>query len=86
MRTEMQRMSLQVFVLTVTLLGASLSSALAEDVFWLGKPATDWQKEALPLGNGRMGCMVFGGVEAERIHEKEEREREASILKELENL
>ena len=25
-------------------------------------PATDWEKEALPLGNGSIGAMVFGGV------------------------
>jgi len=60
MRTEMQRMSIQAFALTVTLLGASFSSALAEDVLWLGKPATDWQTEAFPLGNGRMGWTWSG--------------------------
>ncbi len=31
-----------------------------------GKPAAQWQ-EALPLGNGRIGAMVFGGVDRERI-------------------
>lgn len=31
------------------------------------RPAQKWAAEALPLGNGRMGCMVFGGVERERI-------------------
>ena len=30
------------------------------------KPATKWT-EALPLGNGRIGAMVFGGTEDERI-------------------
>ncbi len=30
-------------------------------------PATDWEKEALPLGNGRLGVMVFGGVDEETI-------------------
>ncbi len=29
-------------------------------------PATAWE-EALPIGNGRMGAMIFGGVEEERI-------------------
>ena len=33
---------------------------------WYARPAKDWN-EALPLGNGRMGAMVFGGVEDERI-------------------
>ena len=30
------------------------------------KPATQWT-EALPLGNGRIGAMVFGGTEDERL-------------------
>ena len=25
-------------------------------------PAKSWEKEALPLGNGKIGAMVFGGV------------------------
>jgi len=29
-------------------------------------PATRWE-EALPIGNGRQGAMVFGGVEEERL-------------------
>ncbi len=33
---------------------------------WYAQPATNWN-EALPVGNGRLGAMVFGGVEAERI-------------------
>ena len=36
-------------------------------VLWYDKPATDWEKEALPLGNGRIGAMVFGGVDSERL-------------------
>lgn len=30
-------------------------------------PATNWESEALPLGNGFIGAMVFGGVEQDRI-------------------
>ncbi|WP_424314952.1 glycoside hydrolase family 95 protein [Haloferula sp.] len=33
---------------------------------WYDKPAEDWI-EALPIGNGKMGAMVFGGIEEERI-------------------
>jgi len=36
------------------------------------RPATDWEKEALPLGNGRLGCMVFGGIEREHIQFNED--------------
>jgi alpha-L-fucosidase 2 len=31
------------------------------------KPAKDWMTEALPIGNGRLGAMIFGGVEQEHI-------------------
>ncbi|MCY1719339.1 glycoside hydrolase family 95 protein [Prolixibacteraceae bacterium Z1-6] len=34
---------------------------------WYEKPATDWMTEALPVGNGYMGAMFFGGVEKEQI-------------------
>jgi alpha-L-fucosidase 2 len=40
-------------------------------LLWYDKPATDWEKEALPIGNGRIGGMVFGGVESERIQVSE---------------
>ena len=33
---------------------------------WYRRPAQDWL-EALPLGNGRLAAMVFGGVETERL-------------------
>ena len=32
---------------------------------WYDKPATIWE-EALPLGNGKTGAMVFGGIATER--------------------
>jgi len=39
----------------------------AANVLLLDRPAANWEKEAFPLGNGRLGCMVFGGVPEERI-------------------
>ncbi|HEY3333277.1 MAG TPA: glycoside hydrolase family 95 protein [Capsulimonadaceae bacterium] len=33
---------------------------------WLNEPAREWH-EALPLGNGKIGAMVFGGIHCERI-------------------
>lgn len=39
---------------------------------WYRKPARKWENEALPVGNGRMGAMVFGGVDRERIQFNEE--------------
>ncbi|MEO8335897.1 MAG: glycoside hydrolase family 95 protein [bacterium] len=33
---------------------------------WYKRPAAQWV-EALPIGNGRMGAMIFGGIERERL-------------------
>ena len=38
---------------------------------WFTCPAEDWN-EALPVGNGRLGAMVFGGIENERLQLNEE--------------
>jgi alpha-L-fucosidase 2 len=38
----------------------------ATEILWYDKPAADFHG-SLPLGNGRLGAMVFGGVEEERI-------------------
>lgn len=38
---------------------------------WYRKPAEldhkGWEEDALPLGNGQLGCKVFGGISKERI-------------------
>jgi alpha-L-fucosidase 2 len=38
---------------------------------WYRQPATNWV-EALPVGNGRLGAMIFGGVERERLQLNED--------------
>ncbi len=38
---------------------------------WYRQPANEWT-EALPVGNGRLGAMVFGGLPKERIQLNEE--------------
>ena len=40
-------------------------------VLWYQKPAQNWN-EALPIGNGRIGGMVFGGIRSEQIQVNEE--------------
>ncbi|HEY1113064.1 MAG TPA: glycoside hydrolase N-terminal domain-containing protein, partial [Chitinophagaceae bacterium] len=40
-------------------------------LLWYRQPAAKWT-EALPIGNGRLGAMIFGGVEQERIQFNEE--------------
>lgn len=47
-------------------------SILSDDLkLWYKKPATEWT-DALPIGNGRLGGMVFGGVTRECIQLNEE--------------
>lgn len=38
---------------------------------WFSHPASHWN-EALPVGNGRLGAMVFGGVQSERLQLNEQ--------------
>lgn len=38
---------------------------------WYGQPAAKWE-EALPLGNGRLGAMMFGGAAVEHIQWNED--------------
>ena len=51
----------------------SSSGAPAPDelTLWYQQPAREWV-EALPLGNGRLGAMVFGGVAEERLQLNED--------------
>lgn len=51
---------------------------------WYVKPAEKWV-EALPLGNGRIGAMVFGGVYKERIQLNEDTLWSGIPLKKEEN-
>ena len=39
---------------------------------WYSQPATSWEREALPIGNGRLGAMIFGGLSRDRIALNEE--------------
>ncbi len=61
-------------ILFVALLFGMVSSTHAQQQnlqLWYNKPAEKWV-EALPIGNGRLGAMVFGGVERDRIQFNEE--------------
>lgn len=47
-------------------------TAMAQDLkLWYSRPAEQWT-DALPIGNSRMGAMVFGGVEQETLQLNEE--------------
>jgi len=59
-------------ILLSSLTALPLFAADPTTTLWYDKPATDWQTEALPIGNGRIGAMIFGGVARERIALNEE--------------
>jgi alpha-L-fucosidase 2 len=54
-------------VLCLSLLSAKTTRCADDLILRYDTAATDWEKEALPIGNGRIGAMVFGGVGEELI-------------------
>jgi alpha-L-fucosidase 2 len=57
--------------LTLTLLASAgpgrAATAGADLKLLYDAPAQDWEKEALPIGNGRIGAMLFGGLAHDRV-------------------
>ena len=53
--------------------GAQVRPAVetTSNVLWYRQPAANWN-EALPIGSGRLGAMVFGGIDDERLQLNEE--------------
>ena len=52
--------------LALTLFCLTLSLQAAETTLWYDRPATVWT-EALPVGNGKLAAMIFGGIETEHL-------------------
>lgn len=65
-RSRLFSIGVMIFVLTSPRLFAQKDLKL-----WYRQPARNWN-EALPIGNGRIGAMVFGGVNEELIQLNEE--------------
>jgi len=62
------------FLLSGILLSSSMSCSTvsADDlVLWYRQPASEWT-EALAIGNGRLGAMVFGGISQEHLQFNED--------------
>lgn len=53
------------------LLAVAALAAVEPPVLWYRQPAADWN-QALPIGNGRLGAMVFGDAHKERIQFNED--------------
>ncbi|WP_084579193.1 glycoside hydrolase family 95 protein [Sphingomonas azotifigens] len=52
--------------MALSLEAAATEAPAAAPLLWYRQPATKWT-EALPVGNGRLGAMVFGGTDVERL-------------------
>ncbi|GIX21355.1 MAG: large protein [Gammaproteobacteria bacterium] len=44
-----------------------VGAGAAESRFWFDRPAADWEREGLPIGNGAMGAVVTGETAVERL-------------------
>jgi alpha-L-fucosidase 2 len=53
-------------LLVILLFGCKKEKTEYDVKLWYDKPATDWY-EALPIGNGTLGAMVFGGIKTEQL-------------------
>ena len=53
-------------VLAIFLSACSVPKEARQDILWYNQSAENWN-EALPLGNGKIGVMVFGNTSNERI-------------------
>lgn len=60
--------------MTIVLLGTIGAHGQTDNALklWYDQPAESWMTGALPIGNGYMGAMIFGGVEEEHIQFNEE--------------
>ena len=64
-------------LIIITLLAILASSCIAEKDelketgIWFNQPAANWN-EAIPIGNGTLGGMVYGGIESDTIKINEE--------------
>ncbi len=69
----MTKQTAAIAVLLLQLALANASSATDPNALklWYAQPAAKWE-EALPIGNGHMGAMIFGGTASERIQFNED--------------
>ena len=50
----------------------TLSSKNISKKLWYNSPVENWESEALPIGNARLGAMIFGGVQKDHIQFNEQ--------------
>src|SRR4051812_10444980 len=60
------RMTGKLFLMIALITAYTAVVAQSDLKLWYNKPAATWN-EALPIGNGRLGAMIFGNVQDELI-------------------
>ncbi|GAW27283.1 putative glycoside hydrolase family 95 protein [Rosellinia necatrix] len=45
------------------LLGTGVVALNGSQYLWYNKPATEWERGSLPIGNGRMGATIYGSLQ-----------------------
>ena len=59
------------YVIIILFILSSIGVIAQPNLIWYERPASNWN-EALPVGNGRLAAMVFGGVSREMLQLNEE--------------
>ena len=60
-------------VICLAVYGPAIAAEPTKELsLWYAQPATKWAAEAMPIGNGRMGAMLFGGTKLDRIQFNEQ--------------
>ena len=67
MRRTLSRLTLGFLAAGFPFASSVAVHAQGDLVLWHNHSAKNWEGEAFPLGNGRLGCMIFGGVNQEQI-------------------
>ncbi|MGB5667583.1 MAG: glycoside hydrolase family 95 protein, partial [Maribacter sp.] len=60
-----------IFFIGLSICSCSHKEEVEKDLLWYDQPAESWM-QALPVGNGRLGAMVFGDPNHERIQLNED--------------
>lgn len=67
----MRKIVFSFFLLTISATAMFADNHPSSLKLWYNKPARQWV-DALPIGNGRMGAMIFGNVQEDRLQLNEE--------------
>ena len=69
--THVNKKRLLLFTLVFSCCQAEAQVQKQNLALWYRQPASSWN-EALPVGNGRLGAMIFGGIDSEHLQLNEQ--------------